>query len=77
MFEYLLLLLHIYFLHKHFELKLFELLLGFFQQVDEYFERVEINEGKKLDVKRVYVASDDAKVLAECIKKFPGKKTLE
>ena len=42
--------------------------------MDEYFERLEIKEGKPLDVKRVYVASDDAKVLSECRRKFPGKK---
>ena len=44
--------------------------------MDEYFERLEIKEGKPLDVKRVYVASDDAKVLSECRRKFPGKKKI-
>jgi len=43
----------------------------FLIKVEEYFERLEIKEGKKLSVKRVYVASDDAKVLSECQKKYP------
>ena len=42
-------------------------------QVEEYYERLEIKDGKKIEVKRVYVASDDAKVLSECRRKYPGK----
>ncbi len=40
-------------------------------QVDEYYQKVELQEGK-IETKRVYVATDDPKVLAECRKKFPG-----
>jgi Alpha-(1,6)-fucosyltransferase N- and catalytic domains len=42
-------------------------------QVEEYFERLEVKDGKKLETKRVYIASDDPKVLSECRKKFTGK----
>lgn len=43
----------------------------YMKYVDEYYEKLEIKEGKKLEIKRVYVASDDAKVLSECRQKFP------
>ncbi len=38
---------------------------GYMKSIEEYFERLELKEGKKLDVKQVYVASDDATVLPE------------
>ena len=43
-------------------------------QVEEYYERLEVKEGKKLETKRVYVASDDPKVLSECRKRFTGRR---
>ena len=39
-------------------------------QVDEYYDKLELKEGKQAE-KKVYVATDDPKVLAECRKKFP------
>ena len=46
----------------------FIILIGF--QVDEYYDKLELKEGK-IEEKKVYVATDDPKVLAECRKKFP------
>ena len=43
----------------------------YMKYVEEYYERLEIKDGKKIEVKRVYVASDDAKVLSECRLKYP------
>jgi len=43
----------------------------YMKYVEEYFQQLEINLGSKVTTKRVYVASDDPKVLAECRKKFP------
>ena len=40
-------------------------------QVEEYFQQLEIRLGREMTTKRVYVATDDPKVLAECRKKFP------
>ena len=40
-------------------------------QVEEYFQQLEIRLGRQMTTKRVYVATDDPKVLAECRKKFP------
>jgi len=45
----------------------------YMKHVAEYFDRVEVKSGGvPLAEKRVYVASDDSKVLAECRKKYPG-----
>ena len=44
----------------------------YMKYVVEYFEHLELKEGKKLETKRVYVASDDPSILGECQKKFPG-----
>jgi len=38
--------------------------------VEEYYQKVEMKEGK-IQTKKVYVATDDSKVLAECRKKYP------
>ena len=43
----------------------------YMKHVEEYYERLEIKDGKKIDERRVYVASDDAKVLSECRRKYP------
>ncbi len=43
----------------------------YMKHVEEYYQRLEIKEGKEVEVKRVYVASDDPKVLPELIQKFP------
>jgi len=43
----------------------------YMKHVDEYYQRLELKEGP-LSEKRVYVASDDPKVLAECRKKYPS-----
>ncbi len=48
----------------------------YMKYVEEYYEFLEIRERKTLDVKRVYVASDDPKVLEECRKKYPGRNLL-
>ena len=37
---------------------------------------MEIKSGQKLTTRRVYVASDDPKVLSECRKKFPSYEFL-
>jgi len=47
----------------------------YMKYVEEYFEQLEMKEGK-LSKKQVYVASDDPKVLAECRKKFPDYEFL-
>jgi glycoprotein 6-alpha-L-fucosyltransferase len=44
----------------------------YMKYIVEYFERLELKEGKNISVKRVYVASDDATVLPELIQKYPG-----
>jgi hypothetical protein len=43
----------------------------YMKHVEEYYQRLEIKEGKEIEVKRVFVASDDPKVLPELIQKFP------
>lgn len=43
--------------------------------MEEYYQKLEMKEGK-LATKRVYVATDDPKVLAECRKKFPDYEFL-
>lgn len=42
----------------------------YMKYVDEYYDKLELKEGKQAE-KKVYVATDDPKVLAECRKKFP------
>ena len=46
-----------------------------FLQVEEYYQHIELKEGK-LPVKKVYVATDDSKVLGECRKKYPDYEFL-
>jgi len=41
----------------------------YMKYVDEYYDKLELKEGKQAE-KKVYVATDDPKVLAECRKKF-------
>jgi len=43
----------------------------YMKHVEEYFQQLEIRLGREMTTKRVYVATDDPKVLAECRKKFP------
>ena len=44
----------------------------YMRHVEEYYERRRVeNDGRPIGPKRVYVASDDPKVLAECRKKYP------
>jgi glycoprotein 6-alpha-L-fucosyltransferase len=45
---------------------------AYMKYVEEYFEFLDIKSGKKLVEKRVYVASDDPKILDECRQKYPG-----
>jgi len=45
---------------------------AYMKHVEEFFEQIEIKNGKKLEEKRVFVASDDPKILDECRQKFPG-----
>ncbi len=45
---------------------------AYMKYVEEYFELLDIKKGKKLEEKRVYVASDDPKILEECRQKYPG-----
>ncbi len=45
---------------------------AYMKYVEEYFELLEIKNQKKLEEKRVYVATDDPNVLDECRLKFPG-----
>jgi hypothetical protein len=47
---------------------------AYMKYVEEYFELLEIKNLKKLEEKRVYVATDDPNVLDECRLKFPGLK---
>jgi len=42
----------------------------YMKYVEEYYQKIEMKEGK-LATKKVYVATDDSKVLAECRKKYP------
>merc|ERR1712109_370751 len=42
----------------------------YMKYVEEYYQKLEMKSGK-LDIKKVYVATDDSKVLAECRKKYP------
>lgn len=42
----------------------------YMKYVEEYYQQLELKEGK-ISTKKVYVASDDPKVLAECRKKYP------
>jgi len=44
----------------------------YMRHVEEYFDRMEVKSGHAIPVKRVYVASDDSKVLAECRKSYPS-----
>ena len=46
------------------------------KQVKEYFQQLETQSGHQLSTKRVYVASDDPKVLSECRNKFPDYEFL-
>ena len=39
--------------------------------VAEYFQELEVRQGYPVETKRVYVATDEPKVLAECRRKFP------
>lgn len=48
----------------------------YMKYVEEYFQQLETNLGRNVLKKRVYVASDDSKVLAECRKKFPDYEFL-
>lgn len=48
----------------------------YMKYVEEYFQQLETNLGRNVPKKRVYVASDDSKVLAECRKKFPDYEFL-
>ena len=48
----------------------------FVLQVKEYFQQLETQSGHQLSTKRVYVASDDPKVLSECRNKFPDYEFL-
>ena len=43
----------------------------YMKYVEEYYQELEVRDGSPAQVKRVYVASDDTKVLSECKKKFP------
>jgi glycoprotein 6-alpha-L-fucosyltransferase len=43
----------------------------YMKHVEEYFERIELKEGKPLEVKRVFVASDDPQVLKQCRSEYP------
>lgn len=43
----------------------------YMKYVDEYYQKLEMKEGGKIPVKRVYVATDDPKVLAECRRNYP------
>ena len=43
----------------------------YMKHVEEYFERIELKEGKRLEVKRVFVASDDPKVFKEFRNEYP------
>jgi len=45
---------------------------AYMKHVEEYFEKIEIENETKLEEKRVYVASDDPNILDECKQKFPG-----
>ncbi len=44
----------------------------YMKYVDEWYEELEVKEGKKVEKRRVFVASDDPQVLKECRKKFPS-----
>ena len=48
----------------------------YMKYVEEYFELWEIREGKTLENKRIFVASDDPKVLEEFQTKYPGMTVL-
>ena len=41
------------------------------KHVAEYYQYIETRDGAPVEVKRVFVASDDSSVLAECRRKFP------
>ncbi len=43
----------------------------YMKHVEEYYQELEVKQGFPVETKRVYVASDDPKVLAECRRKFP------
>lgn len=47
----------------------------YMKYVEEYYQHIELKEGK-LPVKKVYVATDDSKVLGECRKKYPDYEFL-
>ena len=44
----------------------------YMKHAEEYFQRMEMMYGYKINLKQIYVASDDPSVLSECKKKFPG-----
>lgn len=44
----------------------------YMKYVDEYYQELEVKQGFPVETRRVYVASDDPKVLGECRKKFPN-----
>ncbi len=43
----------------------------YMKYVDEWYEELEVREGRKVGKRRVFVASDDPKVLKELRQKFP------
>ena len=43
----------------------------YMKYVEEYFLELEVRQGYPVETKRVYVATDEPKVLAECRRKFP------
>ena len=43
----------------------------YMKHVAEYFQELEVRQGYPVETKRVYVATDEPKVLAECRRKFP------
>ena len=43
----------------------------YMKYVEEYYQELEVKEGQPTKVKRVYVASDDSRVLTECQKNYP------
>ena len=43
----------------------------YMKYVEEYYQELEVRQGYPVETKRVYVATDEPKVLAECRRKFP------
>ena len=50
----------------------FQPIEDYMKHVEEFFEQIEIKNGRKLEEKRVYMASDETNMLDECQQKFPG-----